>query len=98
MLENIVYLELPCRGYEVCVGKLGGYEIDFIAICQKEKIYVQVAQKIASEDTRQREYGRLLAIDDNYPKYVLLDDDYAGGNYQETKTIHIVDFLLSKDF
>lgn len=98
MLENIVYLELLRRGYEVCVGKLDGYEIDFIATRQEEKIYVQVAQKIASEDTRQREYGRLLAIDDNYPKYVLLDDDYAGGNYQGIKTIHIADFLLSKDF
>lgn len=98
MLENIVYLELLRRGYDVCVGKLDGYEIDFIATRQEEKIYVQVAQKIGNDSTREREYGRLLEIGDNYPKYVLLNDDYAGGNYQGIKTIHIADFLLSKDF
>ena len=98
MLENIVYLELLRRGYDVCVGKLEGYEIDFIATRQEEKIYVQVAQEIKNDNTREREYGRLLEIGDNYPKYVLLNDDYAGGNYQGIKTIHIADFLLSKDF
>lgn len=98
MLENIVYLELLRRGYDVCVGKLDGFEIDFIATKQEEKIYVQVAQTIESKSTREREYGRLLEIGDNYPKYVLLNDDYAGGNYQGIKTVHIADFLLSKDF
>lgn len=98
MLENIVYLELLRRGYEVCVGKLEGYEIDFIATRQEEKIYVQVTKEISSESTRVREYGRLLGIDDNYPKFVLLDNDYAGGNYQGIKTIHIADFLLCKDY
>lgn len=98
MLENIVYLELLRRGYDVCVGKLEGYEIDFIATRQEEKLYVQVSKEIGSEGTREREYGRLLEIDDNYPKFVLLDDDYAGGNYQGIKTIHIADFLLSNDF
>lgn len=58
----------------------------------------EILKEIASEETRQREYGRLLAIDDNYPKYVLLNDDYAGGNYQGIKTVHIVDSLLSSDF
>ena len=98
MLENIVYLELLRRGYTVYVGKLEGYEIDFIATKAGEKIYVQVANEIKSDSTRAREYGRLLEIDDNYPKYVLLNDEYAGGNYQGIKTIHIADFLLSKDF
>lgn len=98
MLENIVYLELLRRGYDVCVGKPEGYEIDFIATRQEEKLYVQVSKEIGSEGTRKREYGRLLEIDDNYPKFVLLDDDYAGGNYQGIKTIHIADFLLSNDF
>lgn len=98
MLENIVYLELLRRGYDVCIGKLDGCEINFVATRQEEKIYVQVAQKIRNESTSEREYGRLLEIRDNYPKYVLLDDDYAGGNYQGIKTIHIVDFLLSDEF
>ncbi len=98
MLENIVYLELLRRGYDVTVGKLDGFEIDFIATKRDEKIYVQVAKEIKNDSTREREYGRLLEIPDNYPKYVLLADDYAGGNYQGIKTIHIADFLLSKDF
>lgn len=98
MLENIVYLELLRRGYHVYVGKLEGYEVDFIATRREEKIYVQVAQEISDEQTRQREYGRLLAIEDNYPKYVLLNNEYAGGNYQGIKTIHLADFLLSQDF
>lgn len=98
MLENIVYLELRRRGYDVYVGKLEEFEIDFIAIRQKEKIYIQVAKEIKSDRTREREYGRLLEIPDNYPKYILLNDNYAGGNYEGIKTIHIADFLLSKDF
>lgn len=98
MLENIVYLELLRRGYEVYVGKLDGYEIDFVATRQEEKIYVQVAKEISESGTREREYGRLLEIQDNYPKYVLLNNDYAGGNYQGIKTIHIADFLLSNEF
>lgn len=98
MLENIVYLELLRRGYDVYVGKLEAYEVDFIATRQEKKLYVQIAQKIASRGTQKREYGRLLEINDNYPKYVLLNDDYAGGNYQGIKTMHIADFLLSKEF
>lgn len=98
MLENIVYLELLRRGYDVYVGKFEEFEIDFIAIRQEEKIYIQVAKEIKSDRTREREYGRLLEIPDNYPKYVLLNDNYAGGNYEGIKTIHIADFLLSKDY
>lgn len=98
MLENIVYLELLRRGYDVCVGKLEGYEIDFIATRRDERIYVQVALEINNSNTKEREYGRLLDINDNYPKYVLLNDDYAGGNYQGIKTIHIADFLLQKNY
>ena len=70
-LENIVYLELCRRGYTVYVGKTGSGEIDFIAVRQNEKIYVQVTQEIRSEKTKEREYERLLAIHDNYPKYVI---------------------------
>ncbi len=98
MLENIVYLELLRRGYEVYIGKLDGYEIDFIATRQDEKIYVQVTQEIGNESTKEREYGRLLEIQDNYPKYVLLGSPYAGGNYKGIKTIHIADFLLSEEY
>ena len=98
MLENIVYLELLRRGYDVHVGKLHQAEIDFIATKQENKIYVQVSQEITSEQTEQREYGRLLDIRDNYPKYVLRTDAFAGGNYQGIKTMHIADFLLSGEY
>ena len=97
-LENIVYLELKRRGYDVYIGKMNDKEIDFVATKQNEKIYVQVTQEIKSEKTQKREYEQLLEIKDNYPKYVVLTDDFAGGNYQGIKTMHITDFLLSKEY
>lgn len=97
-LENIVYLELKRGGYDVCIGKYKDKEIDFVATKQNEKIYVQVTQEIKSEKTQKREYEQLLEIKDNYPKYVVLTDDFAGGNYQGIKTMHITDFLLSKEY
>lgn len=97
-LENIVYLELKRRGYDVCIGKYKDKEIDFVATKQNEKIYVQVTQEIKSEKTQKREYEQLLEIKDNYSKYVVLTDDFAGGNYQGIKTMHITDFLLSKEY
>ena len=96
-LENVVYLELCRRGYAVHIGKTDGGEIDFVASRQNEKLYVQVTQMIRSESTEKREYDRLLSIRDNYPKYVLLTDDFAGGNYQGIKTMHVADFLLSNE-
>lgn len=97
-LENIVYLELCRRGYTVNVGKIGDSEIDFVAVRQNEKIYVQVTQEINSEKTEKREYSRLLEIPDNYPKFVLTTDEFAGGNYEGIKTMHIADFLLSAEY
>ena len=98
MLENIVYLELLRRGYDVFVGKLNNSEIDFIAVRQENKLYIQIAQEVGSPQTEKREYGHLLDIRDNYPKYVLRTDTFAGGNYQGIKTINIADFLLSDEY
>lgn len=98
MLENLVYLELRHRGYEVYVGKVDNAEIDFIATKQENKLYIQVTQQIGSPETELREYGRLLDIHDNYPKYVLRTDAFAGGNYKGIKTMHIADFLLSEEY
>lgn len=98
MLENLVYLELLRRGYDVCIGKIGNAEIDFVATRQENKLYIQIAQQIQRKETEQREYGRLLSIPDNYPKYVLRTDEFAGGNYQGIKTMHIADFLLSSEY
>jgi len=97
-LENVVYLELCRRGYKVYIGKTADGEVDFVASRQGEKLYVQVTQEIHSEKTEKREYERLLEIKDNYPKYVLRTDEFASGNYEGIKTMHIADFLLSKDF
>lgn len=97
-LENVVYLELCRRGYTPYVGKLGENEIDFVAVKQNEKLYVQVTQRIASEKTERREYARLLEIGDNYPKYVLRTDEFSGGNHSGIKTMHVADFLLSNEF
>ncbi|MFA7573252.1 MAG: ATP-binding protein [Lutispora sp.] len=98
MLENLVYLELLRRGYDVCIGKIGNAEIDFVATRQGNKLYIQIMQQIEREETEQREYGRLLSIADNYPKYVLRMDEFAGGNYQGIKRMQIADFLLSSEY
>ena len=98
MLENVVYLELCRRGYSVNIGKTINGEIDFIAEKQGDKIYVQVTKEIKTEETEKREYDRLLEIRDNYPKYLLTTDNFAGGNYEGIKTMHIADFLLSEEF
>ena len=97
-LENIVYLELCRRGYSVNVGKNADGEIDFVAVRQNEKLYIQVAQTINSEKTAKREYERLIEIHDNYPKYVLTTDEFAGGNYEGIRTMHVADFLLSSEY
>lgn len=97
-LENVVYLELRRRGYDVSIGKTKNGEIDFIATRLNDKIYVQVTLEINSEYTEKREYERLLEIEDNYPKYVLLTNDFTGGNYEGIQTMHIADFLLSDKY
>lgn len=97
-LENVVYLELCRRGYAVNIGKTNDGEIDFVATRQNEKLYVQVTERISTERTERREYNRLLDIRDNYPKYVLRTDDFAGGNYEGIQTMHVADFLLSDAF
>ncbi len=98
MLENVVYLELLRRGYEVCIGKTQNGEIDFIATRQGDKVYIQITREINSEKTEKREYDRLLEINDQYPKYLLRTDEFSSGNYQGIKTMHIADFLLSDEF
>ncbi len=97
-LENVVYLELCRHGYTVHIGKTINGEVDFVAVRQNEKVYVQVTQRIDSEKTEKREYERLLEIRDNYPKYVLRTDEFAGGNYEGIKTMNAADFLLLDEY
>jgi predicted AAA+ superfamily ATPase len=98
MLENVVYLELLRRDYDIHVGTLGDGEIDFVATKQENKLYIQITQQIDSERTEAREYGRLLSIRDNCPKYVLRTDEFAGGNHEGIKSMHVADFLLSDEY
>lgn len=76
LLENIVCMELLCRGYNVTIGKAGDKEIDFIAEKVEEKLYIQVAYLLPTEDTINREFGVYKSIKDNYPKYVLSMDEF----------------------
>ena len=98
MMENLVYLELLRREYDVNIGKIGNAEIDFVAEKQGNKIYVQVTDRIERAETEDREYSRLLGLTDNYPKYVVRADEFAGGNANGVKTMHISDFLLSAEY
>jgi predicted AAA+ superfamily ATPase len=98
MLENVVYLELLRRRYDVHIGILPDGEIDFVATKNGNKLYIQITQRIDSEKTEQREYGRLLSIRDNYPKYVLRADEFAGGNHDGVRSMHVADFLLSDEY
>lgn len=76
ILENIVYLELLCRGYHVTVGRTGDKEIDFVCNKHGEKLYVQVSYLLTSEEMIQREFGVYENIRDNYPKYVVSLDEF----------------------
>jgi predicted AAA+ superfamily ATPase len=92
-LENIVYLELRRRGFDVYVGKLDNLEIDFAAEKQGKTVYVQVAYLLADKKTQEREFGNLLKINDNFPKYVVSMDEV---DMSQKGIIHfnIKDFLL----
>jgi len=94
VLENIVYLELLRRGYEVTIGKIGTLEVDFVATKAAEKIYYQICATILDEKTRERELRPLESIADNYPKYILTMDKSIFNDYSGIKVKNIMDFLL----
>ncbi|MBS1777271.1 MAG: ATP-binding protein [Bacteroidetes bacterium] len=94
ILENIVFLELKRRGYKVYIGKLDRSEIDFVAEKQGDKIYIQVAYKLENEETIQREFGNLLTINDQFPKYVVTMDEFWKGSIEGVKHLYLTDFLL----
>ncbi len=94
VLENIVYLELLRRGYQVAIGKIGELEVDFVATKNMEKLYIQVSWTISDEGTREREVKPLMAIRDNYPKLIITRDKVAFNDIEGILVINIVDFLL----
>jgi len=93
IIENVVYLHLKSIGYSVLVGKQNDKEIDFIGERKSEKIYIQVALRITEKQTMEREFGNLMAIKDNYPKYVITLDDYSGTSYEGIIHIPLRKFL-----
>lgn len=93
VLENIVLMELLRRGYAVTVGRLDEREIDFIGQCGQEKVYIQVAYLLASEETIEREFGVLRDVRDNYPKYVVTLDEFDFSR-DGIKHRNLRDFLL----
>jgi predicted AAA+ superfamily ATPase len=95
ILKNVVYLHLRMAGYSVTVGQEGKKEIDFIAQKSGEKIYVQVAYMLTNEGTINREYGNLLEISDNFPKYVVTMDELTEiSTYKGINRMHVKDFCL----
>ena len=97
VLENIVYLELLRRGYEITVGRAGDKEIDFVCNRHGKKLYVQVAYLLASEETVNREFGVYDSIRDNFPKYVVSLDEFDMSR-NGIKHQNIRDFLLAEEW
>ena len=95
VLENIVFLELKRRSYNVFVGKLDTREIDFIAEKQGKKMYVQVSYKLDSQQAVEREFNPLLEIKDQFPKFVVTMDNFWKESVEGVQHLHIADFLLS---
>ncbi len=98
ILENVVFLELKRRGWQVAIGKLGDLEIDFIAEKGTQKLYIQVAYLLAHPATIDREFAVLKKIKDNYPKIVLSLDTFIGEDVDGIRRLNLIEFLLSDDW
>ncbi|MCL2367300.1 MAG: ATP-binding protein [Oscillospiraceae bacterium] len=95
ILENIVFLELKRRGYDVYVGQFNGAEVDFVAMSSDSTIYYQVAATTLDESVLKRELASLRKIADNYPKYLLtLDEMFGTADYDGIQKVNLVDWLL----
>ena len=95
IMENAVFLYLIQNGYEVFVGRSGEKEIDFMANRNGQRIYIQVALTAMDKKTGEREFGNLMEIKDNYPKFVVtLNDMIIGNDYKGIIYCNLVDFLV----
>ncbi|MGN1382805.1 MAG: ATP-binding protein [Eubacterium sp.] len=95
-LENVIYFELRRRGYEVCVGRIGGLEIDFVGRKNDVYEYYQVTASLMEQTTFDREMAPLLKVRDNYPKTILTLDRFTLGNYNGIQVVNAVDWLLGE--
>jgi len=94
LMENAVYTHLLRTGYRVFIGKYGDLEIDFMAEKDGERKYIQVAYMLFDQKTIEREFGNLMLIQDNYPKYVItMDETSAGSSYKGIFQMHLREFL-----
>ncbi len=98
ILENLVFGHLTYLGYKVSIGQLDKKDIDFVGEKSGKRIYVQVAYLITSPKVKQREFGNLLDVPDNYPKMVVSMDEMTQGDYKGIKQINIIDFLTMTVF
>lgn len=96
VLENVVYLELLRRGYEVYIGKVDEYEIDFVAINNNGRVYIQVSETIKNKDTLDRELRSLRKINDNYEKLILTSDKIPLANDEGIIIRNVLEWLLDK--
>lgn len=96
VIENIVYLELLRRGYEITIGKVEDLEVDFVCKKQNKPLYIQVSYLLANEETIEREFGPLKNIPDNYPKYVITMDD-IDMSHEGIEHLNLIDFLMDDE-
>ncbi len=96
VFENIVFLEMKRRGYDVYIGKNNTKEIDFVGVRKEEKVYIQVCVQLPEESSR--ETDNLMEIKDHYHKYVVCRDPLALGNDNGIEIVHIADFLLRENW
>lgn len=96
ILENVVFLELKRQGYEISIGKIGSFEVDFVAVNATETLYIQVAASIASEETFQREIRALKAIKDHFPKYILTLDPEPRSHEDGIHVMNALDFIMGE--
>ena len=95
ILENVIFVHLKSAGWDITVGQIGKQEVDFVCDKAGERLYIQVAYMITDDKVRDREFGNLLAIPDNFPKKVISMDEVIGNTYRGIEHISLEDFLLS---
>lgn len=96
MLENVIYLELLRRGYEIYVGKVDSLEVDFVVMDEKRTVYYQVAASLRDENTLKRELAPLQKIANHYPKFILTLDEDPEADYEGIRRVNALDWLLGK--
>jgi predicted AAA+ superfamily ATPase len=96
VLENVVYNHLKVNDYDIYIGQIQSKEIDFVATKGGQTLYIQVCYLLSNQEVIDREFGNLLEIKDNYPKYVVSMDEFAPKNIQGVEHLHLREFLIRR--